>query len=102
MTDAGVVIIFLWFGIVALLSAAIPGLALGLPIRLFVKRRDLSYLACFSISAISTFITCRWLIRQPNAFDPIALFVILGALMIMTSIGAQFGRKLAATAPDAQ
>src|SRR5215211_6611223 len=102
MTDAGVVIIFLWFGVGALLFAAIPGLTLGLPIGLFMKRRDLSYLASFSISAISAFITCRWLIRQPNAFDPIAFFVILGALMIMTSVGAWLGRKLAATAPNAQ
>jgi hypothetical protein len=101
MTDAGVVIIFLWFGVGALLFAAIPGLALGLPVGLFVKRRDLSYLACFSISAIGTFITCRWLIRQPNALNPIAFFVVLSALMIMTSVGAWLGRKLAATAPNA-
>ena len=30
MTDAGVVIIFLWFGVGALLFAAIPGLRFGL------------------------------------------------------------------------
>ena len=105
MTGAGVTIIFLWFGMAALLFAAIPGLTLGFLIGLFVKRRDLSYLACFAISAIGAFITFRWLMKQPNgpnAFDPITLFVSLGALMIMSSIGAWLGRKLAATAPKAQ
>ena len=105
MTDAGVVIIFLWFGMVALLGAAIPGLALGLLVGLFVKRRDLGYLACLAISATSTFITYWWLSKQPNGpkgFEQITLFVILGALMIMTSIGAWLGRKLVATAPNAQ
>jgi hypothetical protein len=97
MTDAGVVIIFLAFGVGALLAAAIPGLVLGLPIGMFVKRSDRSFLACLSVSVIGTFITCWWWIRQPNAFDPITFFVILSALLMMTSIGAWLGRKLAAT-----
>jgi hypothetical protein len=96
MTDAGVVIIFLWFGAGALLFAAVPGLVLGLPIGIFVKRRDLGLLVCFSVSLIGTFFTCRWWIRQPNAFDPITFSVILAALLIATSIGAWLGRKLAA------
>src|SRR5256885_1925073 len=65
MTDAGVVIIFLWFGMVALLGAAIPGLLLGLLVGLFVKRRDLGCLACLAISAISTFIT-YWGFSHPH------------------------------------
>jgi hypothetical protein len=103
MTGSGVTIIFLWFGVAALLFAAIPGLTLGFLLGLFVKRRDLSYLVCFAISAIGAFITFRW--KQPNgpnAFGPITLFVSIGALMIMSSIGAWLGRKLAATAPKAQ
>jgi len=95
VTDAGVVVIFLAFGVGALLAAVIPGLVLGLPIGMFVKRSDRRFLACFSVSVIGTFVTCRWGIRQPNAFDPITFFVILGALLIMTSIGAWLGRKLA-------
>lgn len=96
MTDAGVVIIFLAFGVGALLTAAIPGLVLGLPIGMFVKRSDYSFIACFLISLIGTVITCWWWIRQPNAFDPITVIVILSALLIMTSIGAWLGRKFAA------
>ena len=95
MTDAGVVIILLWFGVGALLFAAIPGLVLGLPIGMLVKRRDLGFLACFSMSLIGAFFTCRWWIRQPNAFDPITFSVVLGALLVATSIGAWLGRKLA-------
>ncbi|MBR1120659.1 hypothetical protein JQ628_03960 [Bradyrhizobium lablabi] len=94
MTDAGVVIILLAFGVGALLAATVPGLVMGLSIGLFVKRRDRSFLICFSVSAISAFIACRWLIRQPtNAFNPIVFFVVLGALLIMTSIGAWLGRN---------
>jgi hypothetical protein len=101
MTDAGVVIIFLWFGVGALLFAAIPGLVLGLPIGMFLKRRDLRFLVCFSVSLIGTFITCWWWIRQPNAFDPVTFSVILGALLITTSIGAWLGRKLAVASDTA-
>jgi hypothetical protein len=41
MTDAGVAIIFLAFGVGALLVAAIPGLSFGLAIGMFVKRKRL-------------------------------------------------------------
>ena len=101
MTNAGVAIIFLAFGIGALLAAAIPGLFLGLVIGIFVKRSDYSFMACFLVSVIGTLITCGWWIRQPNAFDPITVFVILGDLLIMTSIGAWLGRKLAAASTPA-
>jgi hypothetical protein len=101
MTGTGVAIIFLWFGMVALFFAAIPGLTLGLLIGLFVERRDLSYLACLAISAIAT-VTFWWWMGKPNAFEPITLLVTLGALMIMSSIGAWLGRKLAASAPTAR
>jgi hypothetical protein len=94
VTDAGVAIIFLAFGVGALLAAAIPGLSFGLAIGMFVKRRDYSFMACFLVSVIGTLIACGWWIRQPNAFDPITVTVILGALLIMTSAGAWLGRKL--------
>lgn len=101
MTGAGVAIIFLAFGIGALLAAAIPGLTVGFLIGLYVERREYRFMACFAFNVIGTLIACVWWIRQ-TPVSPVTALVIFGALLIMTSIGAWLGRKLAAAAPNGQ
>jgi hypothetical protein len=100
VTGSGVAIIFLVFGVGALLAVSIPGLCMGLLIGAFVKHRNYSFIACFLVSVVAALISCWWLTRQPNGFvDSITAFVILGAWLTMTSLGAWLGRKTAAASP---
>jgi hypothetical protein len=92
VTDTGILIIMIAFGTGALLWAIVPGLVFGIPIGMFISRRDVGFVACLAVSVVGAFVASRW-VKNPHAFDLLAFSVILGAL-VMTSLGAWIGRKL--------
>ncbi|QHO74955.1 hypothetical protein ACH79_22260 [Bradyrhizobium sp. CCBAU 051011] len=95
MDGFGVFIIFVVFGGGAFLASIIPGLIVGVPVGMFVHRRDVARLICLTASFIGAIVAYLWLKKTDVAFDPVPLLVFWGALLTTIALGTWIGRKLA-------
>ena len=92
MTDTGVFIILAFFFVSALAYSLLPGLAIGIPIGLFVQTNNSRFLLCFGTGLVVGSAFYFWFTKGP--FLPGTWFGICAALMLTTLFGQWLGRKL--------